>query len=201
MSWRDTSLASVNAVLGTLLARDPELAHALAPLQGRRIALDVRATPVRLVLEGRDGCVMVTDSAPTAATPVDARIEGSAMELLALLREPHGSGSVAFHGDLSVLSELRERLVALQPGWSRVVASLLGEQPSAALLAQSRLQQQRFERLATTVSGSVGEYLVDESGLVIGQPELQDFCSDVDHLRADADRLAARLLLLERRRS
>jgi len=201
MTWRDTSLASVNAMLRTLLARDSELAHALTPLQGRRVAIEVRATPIRLVVEGRDGQVVLCEPAPSETVPVDARIEGSAMALLALLREPHSSSGVAFHGDLSVLSELRERLAALQPGWSRVVASLLGEQPSAAMLEQSRLQQERFQRVVTTVSGSLGEYLVDESGLVIGQLELQEFCREVDHLRADADRLAARLLLIERRNS
>lgn len=198
MTWRDTRLNSVNTLLQMLTGRDSDLAAALEPLQGKRLAVDVRLPPLHLVIEGRDGGLRIAEGFPSDTETADARIEGTALQLLRLLQEPRGRTDVVFHGDLAFLGELRARLSELQPGWSRIATLLLDEQQSAAFIKQSSRQQERFRRVARTLSGSVGDYLIEESRVVIGPTELQDFCTRVDHLRADADRLAARLRLLER---
>jgi len=199
MIWRDPRLNTVNTLLRMLTDRDPELAAALEPLQGRRLAVDVRQPTLRLIVEGRDGGLWIAEGDLSVMQAADARIEGTALQLLQLLQEPRSGVDVAFHGDLAFLGDLRARLSGLQPGWSRIATLLLDEQQSTAFIKQSARQQERLRRVARTLSGSVGDYLIEESRVVIGPQELQDFCTRVDHLRADADRLAARLRLLERR--
>lgn len=199
MTWRDTRLNSVNTLLQMLTDSDSELAAALAPLHGRRLAVDVRQPNLHLIIEGRDGGLRIAERDPSVTETADARIEASAFQLLKLLQEPGGGANVAFHGDLTFLGDLRTRLSELQPGWSRIARLLLNEKQSAAIIKQSSRQQERVRRVASTLSSSLGDYLIEESRVVIGPAELQDFCTRVDHLRADADRLAARLRLLERR--
>jgi len=45
----------------------------------------------------------------------------------------------------------------------------------------------------------MGEYLTEESRDLPARPEVEDWIAQVDRLREDADRLEARLALLERR--
>lgn len=196
------ALELVAGGLNRLLARDAGLRAQLAPLQGRTLEVRVVRFGWRVVVAfEQDSLLLATSS----AHPVDVSLEGSLSDLLALGRarqrgEPIPAGRIRLQGDLATVQQVQAVMDSLLIDWEGFLAQYLGPLPArqvarviAGLGAFVRQFQQAVER-------DLAEYLRTESGLLPAAPELERFHAAVLQLAQDADRFAARVQRLQRRR-
>ena len=127
-------------------------------------------------------------------------MRGSAVSLLALVRDPHDGGDrVSFNGDLGFVRDVRRLLASLDIEWEEQLAGIVGTKTARRLGATGRRFRTWADESRQSMESGMAEYLTEESRLLPTRAEAGIFLSAVDRLREDADRLAARLQRLEAR--
>lgn len=190
--------AMAQAACNRALALDPERERILAPLVGRRLGVQVVGFGLL------DACVTFTPGGVsiTAGTQhADATVRGTPPALLALLS---GDGLPASHavevtGDTGTLESVRDAFGQLRPDWHEPLSRLLGDELGHPLARGIEHAFALLARTARELRADTGEFLREESGLLVGADEIGEFGDQVDALREAVDRLEKRLLLIRSR--
>jgi ubiquinone biosynthesis protein UbiJ len=172
----------------------------LARLAGTSFAVHVEGLGITGVLHS-DGARARLDSDATAAT---ATLSATPFDLLRLLRAGDVTGvkrtRAALSGDLDVAERYARMLKLARPDLEEEVAKWLGDVPAHALGEVARGVGAWLERARSALRMNTAEYLQEETRAVPAPLEARAFYSDVERLRDDVERLAARLQRLERGR-
>ena len=181
------------------LAESPRAASLAQSLEGRSLRvtagslLSVRAA----VQSGRIALLSDADAA-------DADIGGPPLALLGLFNataaNPGSAPAVQIRGDADTANRFRELFKLLRPDLETQVARLLGEVPARALAKFSVAALDWGRRALDSGRHNLAEYLQEESRDLVNRTELDEFLRGVDLARESADRVEARLAMLERRR-
>jgi ubiquinone biosynthesis protein UbiJ len=163
-------------------------------LDGRLMSLAVEGTPVRIVMDVRDGQV---ELAPVAGRTADASISGTPLALLALAGPEAESsmrrGSVRIEGDAEIAQKFRELLRHARPDFEEELSRVFGDVAARRVANVARGLFDWGRRTTLSLATSASEYLQEEGRDVPTRIEMDEFLADVDRLREDADRLEARL--------
>jgi ubiquinone biosynthesis protein UbiJ len=195
-------LAPLESLLNRNIAASTPAREILRGLSGRAFAVEV-GTPAGaplLRLRLRAGALGLTLD---DGEPADAAVRGTPFALAALLARraqgEQGASGVAISGDAAVAEAFEKLLRFAQPDFEEELARLAGDVPAhyAGLAARAALDW--LGKARVSLSRNVGEYLTEESRDLVARAELESFLADVDVLRDDVERAAARLALLERR--
>ena len=172
----------------------------LARLQGTSFAVHVEGLGVTGVLHA-DGERLRLDSDATDAT---AMLSATPFDLIRLLRADGVSGvkrtRAALSGDLDVAERYARMLKLARPDLEEEVAKWVGDVPAHALGLVVRGVGAWLARAGGALRMNTAEFLQEESRALPAPLEAQGFYSDVERLRDDVERLAARLTRLERNR-
>jgi ubiquinone biosynthesis protein UbiJ len=172
----------------------------LARLDGTSFAVHVDGLGLTLVLHA-DGDRLRVDDDATAAT---AALRATPFDLLRLLNAEGVSGvkrtSAQLKGDLQVAERYAQLLKLARPDLEDEAAKWLGDMPAHALGEAVRGVGSWLKRAGEALRMNTAEYLQEESRAMPAPLEAQAFYGDVDRLRDDVERAAARLARLERRR-
>ncbi|HWN40289.1 MAG TPA: SCP2 sterol-binding domain-containing protein [Gammaproteobacteria bacterium] len=172
----------------------------LARLQGTSFAVHVEGLGVTGVLHA-DGERLRLDSDATDAT---ATLSATPFDLIRLLRADGVSGvkrtRAALSGDLDVAERYARMLKLARPDLEEEVARWVGDVPAHALGLVARGVGAWLARAGGALRMNTAEFLQEESRALPAPLEAQGFYSDVERLRDDVERLAARLARLERSR-
>jgi ubiquinone biosynthesis protein UbiJ len=172
----------------------------LARLQGTSFAVHVEGLGVTGVLHA-DGERLRLDSDATDAT---ATLSATPFDLIRLLRADGVSGvkrtRAALSGDLDVAGRYARMLKLARPDLEEEVARWVGDVPAHALGLVARGVGAWLARAGGALRMNTAEFLQEESRALPAPLEAQGFYSDVERLRDDVERLAARLARLERSR-
>ncbi len=192
----------IQAMVDRHVAGSPRARQLLAQLEGRSMQIIARHTPWRITLLSRAGQLLLSRQNSAEA---DAVIAGTPFALLALLREDPSEvirrGDVSIGGDAELASRFQELLQLLRPDLEAGLARVTGEIPAygAGTLLRKALAYGRST--LRTQAMNVGEYLTHERQLLVSSAEAGQYLLDVDALREQTDRLAARVAVLESARS
>jgi ubiquinone biosynthesis protein UbiJ len=193
-------LKLVEAELNRCIGESTAARELLTRLNGTSFAVHVEGLGLTAVLHA-DGERLRVDSDATAAT---ATLQATPLDLLRLLRADGVSGVKRTRADLSGDLEVAERYARMlklaRPDLEEEVAKWLGDVPAHALGVAVRGASAWLERAAAALRMNAAEYLQEESRAVPAPLEAQAFYSDVERLRDDVERAAARLARLERGR-
>ncbi len=212
--WKPLAGRALEAALNRAVALDPDTRDALQPLNGRSVvlALDAAESPLamRLLVDGDRLRVGPVDAEQTPDLAVRSTLGGVlSFGMQALLPKLLGTrdddeaavpvGRMRIEGDAELARRLQRLAERFDPDWQQpftaVFGDVLGVQIAngvAAALRQARVGGQKFAETAA-------EYLTEESRDVVPRAELDAFHDDVDTLRDDAERLAARIARLNKR--
>ena len=172
----------------------------LARLQGTSFAVHVEGLGVTGVFHA-DGERLRLDSDATDAT---ATLSATPFDLIRLLRADGVSGvkrtRAALSGDLDVAERYARMLKLARPDLEEEVARWVGDVPAHALGLVARGVGAWLARADGALRMNTAEFLQEESRALPAPLEAQGFYSDVERLRDDVERLAARLARLERSR-
>mgnify|MGYP001556068997 FL=1 len=193
-SPRDVVLAPLQALLNRSIAASTEAGELLRRLEGHTLALGIRGTGINIFLVGRDGELQM--SLESRGDP-EAAIVGTPLGIASLgLGDPRAAfrdGSVKATGDAVLAGDFRRLLVAARPDWEEELSQIIGDVAAHQVGNFFRNFGQWTRQTGDTVARNFGEFLSEESRDVPTDWEVEKFCSDVDTLRDDVDRLLARI--------
>ncbi len=190
-------LAPLQALLNRSIAASAEAGELLRRLEGHTLALGIRGTGINIFLFGRNGELQM--SLESRADP-EAAIVGTPLGIASLgLGDPRAAfrdGSVKATGDAVLAGDFRRLLVAARPDWEEELAQIVGDVAAHQIGNFFRNFGQWTRTTSDTVARNFGEFLTEESRDVPSDWEVEKFCSDVDTLSDDVDRLMARIDML-----
>ena len=184
--------------LNRLVGESSAAQDLLQRLSGTSFAVHVEGLGVTAVLHAEGERLRVGTSAEGAT----ATLRATPLDLLKLAR----AGGVSdvkrtqanFRGDLQVAERYSQLLKLAWPDIEDEVAKWIGDVPAHALGEIARGAGAWLARAAGALRMNTAEYLQEESRAMPAALEADAFYSDVERLRDDVERTAARLARLER---
>lgn len=197
----DALLAVVEQALNRYLALDPEGAAAFDPLEGRIIAIEVKGFGTRItVIPGARGLQLfgAYDAEP------DCLIQGSPLGLARLGMAERKetslvSGEVEISGDTALAQDFSAALARLNVDWEEQLAQVIGDPFARQVGNRVRDAEHWSRRTSASMTANLTEYLQEERRLLPTRYEVEAFLNQVDTLRDDVERLAARIEQLAKR--
>lgn len=193
---------AVEPVFEGALALDEAARGRVERLEGKGLEIHVTGLEWRIHLVPTAGRLLLTDD---PETPPAATIGGPPASLAALATT--GGTRVLFGGHLHVSGDVQvakayKRLFdTLDPDWEEALARVTGDIPAHETARLLRAAGSRASRIGADRRTDLRAWLVDEIEALPARTEVDDWMNAVDRLRADADRLAARVKRLGRERS
>jgi ubiquinone biosynthesis protein UbiJ len=190
---------ALESALNNYIKLDLDVGELLSPLAGKVIALTIEPFGETLYLCPTRDAIQVLDTYPE--TP-DTHISGSlwALGLMGVSSKPMRSvfsGEVKIEGDMSTgrrFQELFDRLdIDLEEKLSRFTGDVIAHQIGNFFRSGAKWTEQSLRTFELNVS----EFLQEETRDLPAGPEAEIFYRNVDELRADFDRLNARIERLE----
>jgi len=185
----------------------------VADLDGESFAVDARGLGIGCVLRASGGRVTVEPRRQAAVQsrprdtpegrPFSATLSATPIDLLRLARAADLSTLRGTGAEIAGSPEVAERFAKLlklaRPDLEEHAARWLGDVPAHALGDAARAVGAWLDRAARAMRANTAEFLQEESRAVPAALEAQAFYADVERLRDDVERAAARLARLERR--
>jgi ubiquinone biosynthesis protein UbiJ len=203
-AFRTACAKSLEFALRKALDYDPGSRAALADLAGRTLALDITSPVIDLYLTFTSEGISVSAYGESA----DCTLSGSLPAVMGLLwREHHslaGTG-VTLSGDPGLLQKLQRILGAAEFDWEQALIDPLSRftgASNAGLLLHPFAQllrgaQDWSRRQAQVAPDWVRDYVIEELHLLPSPQELEVFYQGVDEVRAQTERLEARVRKLQ----
>jgi ubiquinone biosynthesis protein UbiJ len=186
------------SALGRFLALDPDSPRLLAPLAGRVVELCFEPPGFSLYFSATEERPLILESSPGAPA---STLRGSPLAFLKLARSNNAraelfSGEIAVSGDAETARRFQLLFDRLDIDWEEHLAHLTGDWLARRVGNLFRASRRWLRETAESNRRDLAEYLAEEARDVAARPEVERFCREVDALRADGDRLAARLARL-----
>ena len=186
----------ISAVFERAFAENEEARAALAPHVGGLVSFEISSPDVSahvLVLEHTLDVLSVSDDT------ADATVQTDLAGLLALTKGSDAllSGKARVRGDLRIVEGVHRAVTLLAIDWEDQLAPVVGDTLAHKLsnwLSMAKRDSQRNWRHHTD---DMQRYLQHETGLLVSRTVWRQLTDETDALRADIDRLAARLNRLE----
>jgi len=218
LDWKPLAGRALESALNRAVALDPDTREALPPLDGRSVVLalagrDGADTPplaLRLTVDGDQLRVGPADPAAVPDLAVRTTLGGAlSFGLRSVLPRLLGTagddadalpvGRMRIEGDAELARRLQRLAERFDPDWQKpfadVFGDVLGVQIANGVAAALRGARDGGRRFA----GAAAEYVTEESRDVVPRAEIDAFLDDIDALRDDAARLAARVSRLQKR--
>lgn len=182
------------------LRLDPKSPQYLAPLVGKTICLRLTPMDWPIYLCPEAGAV---DILPSFDGEPDVTLAGSplAFARMGLSDSPRRAlfaGEVTVQGDMTAAQRFQSLFERLDIDWESLLARFTGQGIAARLAGDLRNAHAWGKDTLDAWEMNVAEYCHEESRELPAEAEAELFYVDVDTLRADFDRLEARILRLGR---
>ncbi len=191
---------ALEAALNRALALDPDTLDALKPLAGRRITLAVEAPPLALEIrvDGDSLRVGPVNASEEPDLAVRSTLGGLLSQLPFLRRDDVAPvGRVRVSGDAELARRLQTLAGRFDPDWQQPFVAVFGDVIGVQVANAMRSALRQARKAAGNLAESAAEYVTEESRDVVGRAELNAFHDDVDAIRDDVERLAARIRRLQ----
>jgi ubiquinone biosynthesis protein UbiJ len=190
-------LTPFELALNAALAHDPESRSKLIQFDQRCIAIDIsdmnKIIHVKFI---QDTLALSLD----AESDADLTITGKALTLAKLGSDPDSlfSADIDINGDVQFAKQLRDLLDGFDFDWEAQLARFTGD-TLAYPIAHGLRQFGRWAKDShQSMQLNVAEYLKEETLILPDQSQVNGFLSAVDTLRADTERLEARIARLKK---
>jgi ubiquinone biosynthesis protein UbiJ len=185
----------LEGALNRALALDPEIGTTLAPLDGRRVGVELRGMNLALAIVVREGKLRV---GPHWESESDLNVRAAPASLFAFaLRRgedtPLPPGKVEISGDAQLARTLEKVAREYRPDFEEAFAKTFGDVAGVALARAFSRAFAYARESAQALAQDTAEFLREESRDLVAPAEMETFLDDVDALRERAERLEARI--------
>jgi ubiquinone biosynthesis protein UbiJ len=198
-NWKPLAGRTLEAALNRALALDPETRDNLRALDGQRVALQVEHPPLALQVrvEGERLLVGPVDTEDAPDLSVRSTL-GALIAQLPMFRRDDAPpvGRLHVSGDAELARRLQRLAERFDPDWQQPFATVFGDVLGVQIAnaVAGALKQARI--VSRNLAETAAEYVTEESRDVVGRDELNAFHDDVDVLRDDVERIAAKIARL-----
>ncbi|PCJ32707.1 MAG: hypothetical protein COA90_01905 [Gammaproteobacteria bacterium] len=185
-------LKPIQLAINTALQQDPETVEKLTQFEQRCIAISISDFDLTLNVLFVDQQITLSLEADHVA---DLTISGKALTLLKLGHDPESlfSNDIDINGDVQFAKQLQELLAGFDFDWEAQIAKLTGDSLAYPIAHGLRNALSWIKNTHQSLQLDVTEYLKEEVGILPDKSQITDYMADIDKLRADFDRLEARL--------
>jgi ubiquinone biosynthesis protein UbiJ len=189
----------LEAALNRAVALDDETQARLAGLEGRRIGIELRGTPLALAISV-DGGKLRVGPHWQAASDLNLRAAPGSLLAFALRRGDDGStgsrqapGKVDISGDAELARRVEKLLRGFRPDIEEAFAKTFGDTIGVPMAGALQAAFEWSRESAESLLRDSTEFLRDDSRDLVAPAEMDAFLDAVDALRDRVDRLAARI--------
>jgi len=193
-------LDAAEAAVNPVLQRDPVTLAALGKLSGKVIGIEVTGWPVSLYILPHNQGVQLHQQAPCEA---DVTLSGDVAAFIKLLSSDEKADAMFGHGisvtgNTALASEFQAILKASDPDWEGLLGNLIGDLPAHEVSRYLGWKMGFYKQTGRSLSQNTLEYLQEEIRLLPPAAEIDHYLHQVDQIRQQCDRLAARIERLKR---
>lgn len=189
---------ALEAALNRAVTLDPDTRTALASMDGRRISLALESPPLALEIGVHGGYLQVGPPLREADLAVRGTIGGLLGQLPFLSNAGKRKGRLHVSGDADLAQRLQRLAAGFDPDWQQPFVAAFGEVIGVQVANATAAALRGAHATAVGLARSGAEYVTEESRDVVARAELAAFNDDVDALRDDVERIAARIARLPR---
>jgi ubiquinone biosynthesis protein UbiJ len=184
----------IEEVGNRLLRLDPETLRRLGDLQGRVVCIEFRDLGRKIYLHpSESGFRLATECDQTPAVTLRGTLATFARLGMGAETETFKAGEFEIEGDAALGQRLQRILGNLDLDWEEPLARLFGD-PLGHEIGRAARTVFAWQRQALQTFGlNAAEYFQEEARLLPVRYEVEAFLNAVDVVRADVDRLAARV--------
>jgi ubiquinone biosynthesis protein UbiJ len=163
----------------------------VSQLEGKVIAIRVRDTALAGYFEIADGAIELR---PEHEAEPDVAITGSLVTLAMMAGEDSiRDGSLELAGDAGTAQRFQKLLEHARPDLEEELSAFIGDSAAHSLGELARGFGRWAQQSRSIMRDNIREYLQEESREAPSRYEVERFTKDVNRLRDDVDRLAARI--------
>jgi ubiquinone biosynthesis protein UbiJ len=191
MNPLESLLQPIARVLNRNIRESTRASELCQRLDGKLIAIRVRDTALSAWFEmGSDALYLTTDH---DGEP-DVVITGSLVALALMAGEDAiRDGSLDLTGDAATAQAFQQLLTHARPDIEEELSTVIGDTAAHGLGELTRAVGQWARQTRSIMGDNIREYLQEESRDVPSRYEVERFSKQVNELRDDVDRLAARI--------
>lgn len=199
------ALWPIEQLLNRFIAADSHVGKQLQPFAGKTIEIVSRSPDLGIVLLlDAQRIRLCAGPAERLAIKPDARICGKAIDLLALLtgdpeQRPLANPALQISGETELIQDLFRAMQSLDLRWDDYLAPILGDTLTEQGSRLQRDSQAWFADSGRRIKRNIEDYLKEEVRSVPHEHAIAAFQDDLDALKLQIDRAAARLHLLRKR--
>jgi ubiquinone biosynthesis protein UbiJ len=189
-------LTSVNKAMNAYLALDPASSERLAALQGNVITIELLPFHFvfQLICDGTAVNLHLDETQPPVVT-----IRGTPLQMVGMMlskddRQRFFAEDVHIEGNAELGLQVVELFDALQIDWEEPLSALIGDVPTFHTGRFVRSMRTWLRQTERTFAQNVNEYVHEEVNWLPAKEAIADFYNDVDALRMETDRLAAKIM-------
>lgn len=185
-------LKPIELMLNTALAQDLETKAKLDQFEHRCIAINVSDFDKTINASVIQQQIHLSIDTELSA---DLTITGKALTLAKLGRDPESlfSSEIDIHGDVQFAKQLRDLLEGFDFDWEAQLAKVTGDTLSYPIAHGIRQFGAWIKNTHQSLQETTAEYLKEEVRILPDKSQVNDYMADIDILRADSDRLEARI--------
>ena len=178
--------------LNAALAQDPETQAKLDAFEQRSIAVEISDFKQSIHVNIAQRQLQLTTNSQQTA---DLTITANALTLAKLGSQPDSlfSSEIDIHGDVQFAKQLRDLLDGFDFDWEAQLARITGDTLAYPIAHGIRQVSGWVKNTHQAMQENTAEYLKEEIRILPDPSQIKDYMTDIDTLRADFDRLEARI--------
>jgi ubiquinone biosynthesis protein UbiJ len=193
---------TLEAALNRYLRLDPEATTRMASLAGRCIAIELSGIDLTLFMLPDEQGIRILENVDVE-DGVDTTLHGTPLALARLglganTSKTLFSGDVTISGDVETGQAFKAILDDMDIDWEEQLSRLTGDIIAHQAGNVARRTQRVLSHGKVTLEQDLGDYLREELRVLPARIEVENFSADIDRIRTDADRLAARIQRLQK---
>jgi len=187
-SW----LKPVELALNTALLQDPETHAKLNQFEQRSIAINIVDLAQIVTITVIERTLQLDHNSQHDA---DLTISGNALTLAKLGADPDSlfSAHIDITGDVQFAKQLQDLLDGFDFDWEAQLAKVTGDTLAYPITHGIRQLTSWAKSTHQSIQKNTAEYLREEVRILPDKSQINEYLSAIDKLRADSDRLEARI--------
>lgn len=185
-------LSPIEFALNKALEQDSETQAKLISFDQRCIVINVNNMDTSIAIFFNKQKLELSSDAPQSA---DLIISGNALTLAKLGSDPESlfSAEIDINGDVQFAKQLRDLLEGFDFDWEAQLAKFTGDTLAYPIAHSLKQAGSWIKTTHQSLQLSTVEYLKEEAQLLPDKSQIKDYLNAIDTLRADFDRLEARI--------